>query len=92
LTFFPTLAQKSGRVMTVSTTEPGCQVYNYNHASDQPPHEQFYGICFETQRMYWFPALLWGKQNDTSGAREDSHRMCWSRKNALNGQARAFGS
>lgn len=41
--------------MTVLTSEPGVQVYNYNHASEAPPHAQFYGICFEAQRMWCRP-------------------------------------
>eukprot|EP01134_Creolimax_fragrantissima_P005263 CFRG5263T1 len=42
----------SGRNMTVLTSEPGIQVYTYNHepADDtKAPHSRFWGICFEAE-------------------------------------------
>lgn len=43
---------KSGRKMTVHTTQPGVQVYTANHFNGQPGSggfEQHGGICFESQ-------------------------------------------
>ncbi|KNC85441.1 hypothetical protein SARC_02391 [Sphaeroforma arctica JP610] len=59
---------ESGRKMTVLTSEPGVQVYNYNHASaddKDAPHTVYWGICFEAEhypnscnRTSWPPTQL----------------------------------